>query len=95
MICPDCMCSGQTKVKRERTKHNSVSSAAAPLITDTGDLDAIALRDETVRLKQLINSVMAERDLAKAQLGKVQAEMGRKDKQIEDLLAAGHIPVSC
>ena len=85
---------GTPKTKRERTKHNSVSSSAAPLTTDSGQLDAIALRDETVRLKQLLNSVMAERDLAKAQLGKVQAEVGRKDKQIEDLLAAGHVPVS-
>ncbi len=64
------------------------------MVSSSGDLDLIALRDETVRLRQLINSVMKERDLAKAVLGKTQALVTKKDKEIQDLLTAGHVPVS-
>ena len=64
------------------------------MVSSSGDLDIIALRDETVRLRQLINSVMKERDLAKAILSKTQALVAKKDKEIQDLLTTGHVPVS-
>ncbi len=78
--------------RRERTRKASLPLGGIPTIS--GELDAIALRDETVRLKQFLNSVIAERDLAKAGLVKSQALVAKKDKTIQDLLEAGHISVS-
>ena len=86
---------GIQSTRNQKSKPNPVTTGdPGALTSDTGQLDAIALRDETVRLKQLLNAVMKERDLAKAQQVKLQQEAGRKDKQIHDLLASGHISVS-
>ena len=79
---------------RKQKSKPVTSGGPGALTSDTGQLDAIALRDETVRLKQLLNAAMKERDLGKAQQVKLQQDVGRKDKQIQDLLAAGHITVS-
>ena len=56
--------------------------------------DVIALRDELVELKKSLNSVTRERDLIQARYSKLEQTLGRKDKEIEDLLASGHITVS-
>ncbi len=87
------LCAGTNSVKRERRRRDSVPGGG-PVASSSGDLDAIALRDETVRLKQVLNSVIAERDLTKAGLGKSQALVAKKDRTIQDLLEAGHVPVS-
>ena len=72
----------------------SASNAKKSSKSVSGQMDAIALRDETVELKKALNVTLKERDLAKAQQVKLEKEVGRKDKQIEDLLASGHISVS-
>ena len=56
--------------------------------------DAIALRDEVVELKKSLNSVTRERDLTQARYAKLELALVKKDKEIEDLLASGHITVS-
>ena len=56
--------------------------------------DAIALRDELVELKKTLNSVTRERDLTQARYAKLEQALVKKDKEIEDLLASGHITVS-
>ena len=56
--------------------------------------DAIALRDEVVELKKSLNSVTRERDLTQARYAKLEQALAKKDKEIEDLLASGHITVS-
>ena len=56
--------------------------------------DAIALRDEVVELKKCLNSVTRERDLIQARYAKLEQALAKKDKEIEDLLASGHITVS-
>ena len=67
----------------------------APSSTVGGDgKDVIALRDELVELKKSLNSVTRERDLIQARYSKLEQTLGRKDKEIEDLLASGHITVS-
>jgi septal ring factor EnvC (AmiA/AmiB activator) len=56
--------------------------------------DAIALRDELVELKKSLNSVTRERDLTQARYAKLEQALAKKDREIEDLLASGHITVS-
>ena len=58
-----------------------------------GDKDAIQLKDEMIGLQKMMNTLTQERDLARAKLRKLEGELSKKDKQIEDLLVAGHIPV--
>ena len=56
--------------------------------------DAIALRDEVVELKKNLSTVTRERDLVQAKYAKLEQSLAKKDKEIEDLLASGHITVS-
>ena len=66
---------------------------AASAVGEDGK-DAIALRDELVELKKGLNEVTQERDLLHAKCAKLEQALGRKDKEITDLLASGHITVS-
>ena len=68
-------------------------NATSPAVGADGK-DAIALRDELVELKKSLNSVTRERDLTQARYAKLEQELAKKDKEIEDLLASGHITVS-
>ena len=56
--------------------------------------DPIELQDEIVQLKKEANAISRERDLERAQRRKLELEMGKKVKQIDDLLSSGHITVS-
>ena len=40
-----------------------------------------------------MNAVSRERDLERAQRRRLEVEVGKKDKHIEDLLSSGHITV--
>ena len=55
--------------------------------------DPIALQDEVLELKKEVNAVSRERDLERAQRRRLEVEVGKKDKHIEDLLSSGHITV--
>ena len=57
-------------------------------------MDAIALRDEVLRLKAALRECCEERELFRAQHRRLEHEADRKDRHITDLLAAGHITVS-
>ena len=56
--------------------------------------DAIALGEEIQELKKQGNALTRERDSARAKLRRAETELRRREKEIEDLLAAGHLPVS-
>ena len=56
--------------------------------------DAISLRDELVEVKKSLNEVTREKELTQARYAKLEQALERKDKEIEDLLASGHITVS-
>ena len=56
--------------------------------------DIVTLRDELLELKKSVNRVTRERDLFHAKCAKLEQVLGKKDKEIEDLLASGHITVS-
>ena len=75
--------------------HAGVTKNTGSSVAGVDGKDAIALRDELVDLKKALNLVTRERDLIKAQHTKLEQALTRKDKQIEDLLASGHITVSC
>ena len=47
-----------------------------------------------MQLKKEANAISRERDLERAQRRKLELEMGKKVKQIDDLLSSGHITVS-
>lgn len=55
--------------------------------------DIASLRDGLVELKKSLNSVTRERDLLHTKCAKLEQALGKKDKEIEDLLASGHITV--
>ena len=82
LFCSPCTSAG--------TRKNAPSSTVG-----ADGKDAIALRDEVVELKKSLNTVTREKDLIQARYAKLEQALAKKDKEIEDLLASGHITVSC
>jgi DNA repair exonuclease SbcCD ATPase subunit len=48
--------------------------------------------DEIIHLKKILHVTIAERDVYRGKVLRFEKEVLKKDKQIEDLLAAGHVP---
>ena len=69
-------------------------SACSTFAVGADGKDITALRDELVELKKSLNSVTRERDLLHTKCAKLEQVLGKKDKEIEDLLVSGHITVS-